>query len=174
MNAIFVNDAALPAGARERLDEFARETGTTPPACVLVDEGEGNTFSTEFLRYCQENDLSLDWLWWGKDSITDLPFVRDTTPEEQAAGLPPRLFWCVQPTGDYGKDCITGGEYGQQALAYMAKRDFPLLLTWAVLDMMRAGPEHSGIEVGFMSHMAGRAMICQQVADQMKPVKQPA
>lgn len=68
MNAIFVNDAALPAGARERLDEFATETGTTPPACVLVDEGWGNTFSDEFLHYCMATNMSIDWFYFGTGS----------------------------------------------------------------------------------------------------------
>lgn len=66
MNAISANDTGLPVGARERLDAFAAQTGTTPPACILVDEGDGNTFSTEFLHYCLETGLSLDWFYFGE------------------------------------------------------------------------------------------------------------
>lgn len=70
MNAIFVNDAALPAGALERLNAFSLESGTTPPDCILVDEGDGNTFSTEFLHYCQTTGLSLDWFYFGEGAQT--------------------------------------------------------------------------------------------------------
>lgn len=53
--------------ARQRLDEFAAETGTTPPEHVLIDEcGDGGTFTTEFLAYCRNTGLSLDWVWSGE------------------------------------------------------------------------------------------------------------
>lgn len=84
-------------------------------------------------------------------ALLELPFVRKTTRAEQRAGLPPRLFWSVKPSGEYGKDCDTGNRYARLALDYMAHYRAPELMQWAVFDMMRAGPEHSGIEVGFLS-----------------------
>lgn len=84
-------------------------------------------------------------------SILSLPFVRDTTRAERKAGLPPRLFWSVQPTGNYGEDCETGSSYAKIALDYMTRENSHQVMQWAVFDMMRAGPEHSGIEVGFLS-----------------------
>ena len=72
MNAISANNAALPAGALERLNAFASESGTTPPDCILVDEGDGNgnTFSDEFLFYCMMTNLSIDWVYFGTGSQT--------------------------------------------------------------------------------------------------------
>lgn len=64
MNAISANDGGLTADAVERLEDFARETGTEPPA-VLEDQGDGATFTTEFLAYCQRTGLSLDWFIFG-------------------------------------------------------------------------------------------------------------
>lgn len=64
MNATSANDTGLTADAVERLDAFARETGTKPPS-VLEDQGVGATFTTEFLAYCQRTGLSLDWFIFG-------------------------------------------------------------------------------------------------------------
>jgi hypothetical protein len=83
--------------------------------------------------------------------VLALPFVRNTTLREQAAGAAPRCFWSVQPTGNYGPDCATGAHYAALALAYMVKSRTPQILQWAVCDMMTAGRGHSGIEVGFLS-----------------------
>ena len=70
MNAISATDTGLPHGARERLDSFARETGTTLPASILEDQGDGSTFSTDFLAYCHQTGLSLDWVWFGTGART--------------------------------------------------------------------------------------------------------
>ncbi|WP_353428904.1 hypothetical protein [Paracoccus denitrificans] len=57
--------------ARQRLDAFAAQTGTTPPEHVLIDEyGEGGTFTDEFLNYCRDTGLSLDWVWFGGGNQT--------------------------------------------------------------------------------------------------------
>lgn len=69
MNATFANNTGLTADAVERLDAFARETGTKPPA-VLEDQGDGATFTTEFLAYCQRTGLSLDWFIFGTGRCT--------------------------------------------------------------------------------------------------------
>lgn len=83
--------------------------------------------------------------------VLALPFVRDTTLREQAAGAAPRSFWSVQPTGNYGLDCATGARYAALALDFMVAANSPQILQWAVCDMMTAGRSHSGIEVGFLS-----------------------
>lgn len=83
--------------------------------------------------------------------ILSLPFVRDLAAHERKAGTPPRCFWHVFPTGDYGADCATGARYAALALDYMAATNTPQILQWAVFDMMTLGRRHSGIEVGFLS-----------------------
>jgi hypothetical protein len=83
--------------------------------------------------------------------VLALPFVRQTTLREQAAGAVPRSFWDVQPTGNYGPDCATGARYAALALDFMVAANSPQILQWAVCDMMTAGRAHSGIEVGFLS-----------------------
>lgn len=84
MNAISANDTDLPGASipavtypavdpaiRARLYAFAADTGTTPPQHILVDEyGDGGTFTTEFLAYCTETGLSLDWAWFGEGPQT--------------------------------------------------------------------------------------------------------
>lgn len=84
-------------------------------------------------------------------SVLSLPFVRDTTAHERTAGTPPRCFWHVAPTGDYGADCGTGARYAALALDYMAAMNTPQILQWAVFDMMALQRPRSGIEVGFLS-----------------------
>jgi hypothetical protein len=89
-------------------------------------------------------------------SPTVLPYVRDTTDHERAAGADPRCFWSVTPSGHYGTDCATGAQYGALALDYMATNRTPYLFQWSVIDMMSMGRAHSGIEIGFLSAI-GRA-----------------
>jgi len=61
----------MPDDARQRLDAFAAQTDTTPPAHVLIDEhGDGATFTDDILNYCLATGLSLDWLWLGEGSQT--------------------------------------------------------------------------------------------------------
>jgi hypothetical protein len=82
--------------------------------------------------------------------VLALPFVRDSSCAERKAGAPNRIFWDVKPSGDYEADCETGERYANLALDYMARENFSALMRWAVFDMIRAGKEHSGIEVGFL------------------------
>lgn len=97
--------------------------------------------------------------------VLSLPFVRDTTRAERQAGLPPRLFWSVCPTGSYTADCNTGSHFAQQALDYMMKYRAPCLMQTVVFDMMRpdsairAGSAKAGIEVGFLSFFGNQAMV---------------
>ena len=48
----------------ERLNLFAEWTGTTPPEKVLDD---GGAPTDQFLAYCRDNGLSLDWLFLGDE-----------------------------------------------------------------------------------------------------------
>lgn len=98
-------------------------------------------------------------------SILSLPFVRDTTEPERAAGLPSRIFWDVTPSGNYTADVETGAHFAQLALNYMIKKNFAGLLGWAVFDMMRHEPERSGIEVGFLSAFARYSMAGKHASD---------
>lgn len=91
-------------------------------------------------------------------SPTVLPFVTDATMEERSAGVTPRSFWSVVPTGNYGADCDTGAAYAALALDYMAAARSPQILQWSVFDMISMGRVHSGIEVGFMSVFGKIAM----------------
>lgn len=58
-----------PAGVSERLAMFAEWTGTQLFPIENVVEGldDERTFSTDFLRFCNENGLSLDWVWLGDE-----------------------------------------------------------------------------------------------------------
>lgn len=88
------------------------------------------------------------------DAILTLPFVREATKEERKNGARARIFWDVQPTGDYRRDCDIGTSYAKQALAYIRAQDFPVLFNWAVFGMLDIGRERSGIEVGFLAFFA--------------------
>lgn len=104
--------------------------------------------------------------------ITSLPFVRNATKAEvKARPKFPRIFWSVQPTGDYVADCETGKQYAIQALDYMTDKHFTPLLGWAVDDMIHLGRERSGIEVGFLSEIARHAIVgtmIKRMADERK------
>lgn len=91
--------------------------------------------------------------------VLALPFVRDTTEREQAAGAAPRSFWSVTPTGHYGTDCTTGAHYGALALDYMSTTRTPQILQWAVIDMLSMGRRPSGVEVGFLSSFGRTASM---------------
>lgn len=61
----------IEPAARQRLDAFAELTGTTLPEHVLIDkDGDGGTFTAEFLAYCRNTGLSLDWVWIGDTEKT--------------------------------------------------------------------------------------------------------
>ncbi|APE44153.1 hypothetical protein BOO69_12645 [Sulfitobacter alexandrii] len=93
------------------------------------------------------------------DPILSLPFVRDTTRAERQAGLPPRIFWSVEPSGDYMADCDTGSHFAHLAMSHMLEHNYSAIFNWAVFDMLRAGQERSGIEVGFLAEFAKHSMI---------------
>lgn len=93
-----------------------------------------------------------------RKTITSLPFVRNTTKAEREAGMPKRLFWCVNPTGDVVKDQQTGERYARLALRYMQENNMRCLLGWIAGDIHWSKHGLSGIEVGFFATFATAAM----------------
>ena len=102
------------------------------------------------------------------DPILSLPFVRATTRAERRAGMAPRTFWSVQPSGDYAKDCGTGALYGKLALDHMIQPNAAPLLKWAVIDMMRLGRDPTGIEVGFLTVFERQAKMAHMLMQHLK------
>lgn len=90
--------------------------------------------------------------------VLSLPFVRDATADERAAGSEPRRFWCVHPTGNFGHDCAMGAQYARAALDYMVIANAPYLLQWSVFDMSVMQRPRSGVEIGFVSAFGRLAM----------------
>lgn len=90
--------------------------------------------------------------------ITDLPFVRDTTPEERETGMPARIFWDVTPCSDPISGAATGAYYAELAVEYMSRDKFRPLLAWAALDMARSNGDDRSIQIGFLSRFADFAM----------------
>lgn len=91
--------------------------------------------------------------------VLSLPFVRDATADERAAGSEPRRFWCVHPTGNFGHDCAMGAQYARAALDYMVIANAPYLLQWSVFDMSEMQRPRSGVEIGFVSAFGRLAML---------------
>lgn len=54
---------ALSSETLARLAAHAANSGTEAPARILDEEG---SFTDELLSYCDQTDLSLDWLWFGR------------------------------------------------------------------------------------------------------------
>ena len=77
--------------------------------------------------------------------IEDLPFVKIKNDQI--------VFWSVNPTSDYVKDCKTGQKYGALALDHMVKADFAPLLIWCIMGMPRR-ENCSGIEIGFLEYFS--------------------
>lgn len=102
------------------------------------------------------------------DPLLSLPFVREATRAERHAGMAPRTFWSVQPSGDYEKDCGTGGLYGKLALDHMIQPNAAPLLKWAVIDMMRLGRDLTGIEVGFLTVFERQAKMAHMLTQHLK------
>lgn len=94
-----------------------------------------------------------------KPEITDLPFVSDSKARMGPQNPKGRSFWDVRPTGDYGKDCATGGEYALAALRYAHDADCKQAISWAI-QSMPGYDNSSGIEVGFSSTIADYALAC--------------
>lgn len=89
--------------------------------------------------------------------LHSLPFIRETTHGERSEGLPPVLYWSVQPSGDYKGDCEMGERFAHLAHSYMIRENFPLIMVWAVLHMISFSEHHTGIEVGFLSVFAEKS-----------------
>ena len=69
------------------------------------------------------------------------------TREKPEAGKPPRHFWLVKATGDYGADCDLGTRLGLEYLAYQNTREGSYL-QHIVADMPR---NLTGVEIGFLA-----------------------
>jgi len=80
-----------------------------------------------------------------KPEISKLPFIKKNNDQI--------VFWSVEPSGHYVKDCQIGREYAALALKHMEQADFGPLLTWCIMDMPRK-QDCSGIEVGFLEYFA--------------------
>jgi hypothetical protein len=93
-----------------------------------------------------------------KHPVLSLPFVRDATADERAAGSDPRNFWCVEPSGSYAHDCALGAQYANAALDYMVSTNAPYLLQWSVFDMFLLRRPQSGVEIGFVAAFGRLAM----------------
>lgn len=71
-----------------------------------------------------------------------LPFVDKDRGQDQ------RLFWVVEPSGEWTDDAAVGASYAQVWLHRLAAGTAPPL-GWIVRDMIKAG-RWSGIEAGFL------------------------
>ena len=96
-------------------------------------------------------------------SIEALPFVRDPTPDELAAGQKGRIFWTAQPSGNWLSDCNEGEAWARALLDHMAEHRDRYLLGWVVRDMER-GPHLSGQAVGFLAVFADMARFANMLA----------
>jgi hypothetical protein len=94
--------------------------------------------------------------------ITSLSFVKDYWVREpgKRQGHSFRVFWDVNPSGDYGADCIAGEHMALEWLRYtrscQENSSFASsgMLSWFASDMP---PESTGLEVGFWSIIGGAA-----------------
>lgn len=64
----FTGGPGFGAEAAQRLTLFAQISGATPPTLTEAD-GEEMVLSGEFLAYCRETGLRLDWLTFGEGSM---------------------------------------------------------------------------------------------------------
>ena len=67
--------------------------------------------------------------------------------EKPEPGKPPRHFWRVKPSGDYGADCELGTRLGLEYLAYQNTVEGSYLQQ-IVADMPR---NLTGVEIGFLT-----------------------
>lgn len=96
-------------------------------------------------------------------SIEALPFVRDPTPDELAAGHKGRIFWTAQPSGNWQADYDEGEAWARALLDHMAEHRGRYLLGWVVRDMER-GLRLSGQAVGFLAVFADMARFANMMA----------
>ena len=68
--------------------------------------------------------------------------------------------WNVTPTGDWSTDCATGRNFGAETVTFMRARESGMIgLSYIVQANKGAGHIPTGVEVGFMSSIAG-AVTC--------------
>lgn len=81
-----------------------------------------------------------------------LPFVRTLSkPNDEGSR---RDFWAVEPSKDYGHDCLAGAYYGRLAVAEMRRLGTGWLLQDIVWAMVRhADRRHKGLIIGFCSEI---------------------
>lgn len=98
--------------------------------------------------------------------LTDLSFVRQI--EEGRKRICGYNYWAVQPTGQYGNDCLTGKKLAYEYLEFLATgRAFPL--QWILEDMRHQ--QHNGIEVGFLGTVTNVAAFGAHIAgDRLKEI----
>ena len=89
-------------------------------------------------------------------SVEALPFVRNPTPEEVAAGHKGRIFWTATPSGNWQADCDEGAAWARALLDHMAEHQGRYMLGW-VVQAMKAEPRMSGQAVGFLAVFADLA-----------------
>lgn len=86
-----------------------------------------------------------------------LPFTAERSSSDDNAQR--RIFWLVEPSGDWKDDTHIGSEYGRIYLEHARRTHRGPLLGWVVADMIRGG-QFTGVEAGFLS-VVGRAALGQ-------------
>jgi len=74
-----------------------------------------------------------------------LPFVRGSD------------FWVVEPTGNWSDDTRTGRRYADEFVVFAQQEDAASVLGSVVRSMIGHG-RYGGVEAGFMTAIAGRAI----------------
>ena len=79
-----------------------------------------------------------------------LPFMKNIGKEERKEiGHNRRVYWTVEPSGDWGKDLNTGRSYGRAAIEFMRKYGRYWLLGFVVQDMIMRR-KWGTVEQGFL------------------------
>jgi hypothetical protein len=86
---------------------------------------------------------------------TALPFVR-MRPNPKPAEFP-RQWWVAKSTGDWSMDIRIGQMFGREAVAAIRSDQFPGLLGWIVMDMMKR-PKFDALMVGFWHVVASELL----------------
>jgi len=73
----------------------------------------------------------------------------------------------VKPHGDYSEQIDTGEAYAMEAVKHMRNNNCSALLPWIIEDM-KPGVPHSGIEIGFLSMIAKLAVFGVAVKDRRR------
>ncbi|HEV7367677.1 hypothetical protein [Arenibaculum sp.] len=86
-----------------------------------------------------------------------LPFVKTLAKPNDDGSR--RDFWAVEPSNDYGHDCLVGSYYGRPAVAEMRRLGTGWLLQDIVLAMLRHNDRrHRPLIIGFCSEIE-RALV---------------